>query len=552
MHLQALVGKVQSQDLASLRGVSRSLCKRTTEHIPYVELRLCEGSTTDQLQQWRSATTRMQHAKTVTVLIHNGVRGDVFDSMMHMLSDCMNISSLYLYASNSHNSSSCTSCSSSGSRAHVPTLLPIKHLLGQLESLTIQGVIFDDLATDLWQLEAAASAGLPGGGWSLKYLDIEAIWSSASCSYSLPWQLCAASLMHLTKAFSSLTELFITIPQLDYFAGPLSTDPEPPSTPELRGSAGSVDSHVAGQLAQVAVVAALANAVVQLQSLEVLAVSKVTDIWCPGWMTGSETSSAAVTAAMVPSSRAAFADVALADGALRSTKEAAAAFRTLDDCGCWLLQQHPKLDCMRLEVTGSYGGTKMTWNKQQQEEKPTVAAAYSSRGRGSAPDSCNTTPPAAIARAAATPLLCNLRVYHAADQSYPCYQPHTQCDSDSQADSDDSSGNNRKWLVNNKPLTDSILRRLDPFSWRPAVKVLSKISSLRLRLKAADVSNLADLLDNLNSLRYLEVSVYPGSKVFAVADVLYHAAGGLPGSRCIWETAPCHLRGLCHNLCGWK
>lgn len=210
---QALIREIHSQDRASLRQVSRSICNRTTEHIPHLCLRLCQSSSIDQLQQWRQATRQMHHAQGVLVLIQHGVPAVVFDGAMKMLSECMNISQLYLWAINSGSSTR-------NGKAHVPTLLPIKHLLGYLNRLSIEGIWFDDLADDFEQL--ASEAALVA--WPLKALTLEADWKASNhCDWKdrglVHWRVCAAAFDDVTKAFPELRELFITIPRLDYFLG---------------------------------------------------------------------------------------------------------------------------------------------------------------------------------------------------------------------------------------------------------------------------------------------------------------------------------------------
>lgn len=63
-------------------------------------------------------------------------------------------------------------------RAYIPKLVPVKHVIGQLEGLSIDGIKYDELARDLEQL-AATAAATTAGSWPLEILKLKAIWSSA-------------------------------------------------------------------------------------------------------------------------------------------------------------------------------------------------------------------------------------------------------------------------------------------------------------------------------------------------------------------------------------
>lgn len=252
-----------------------------------------------------------------------------------------------------------------------------------------------------------------------------------------------------------------------------------------------MDPDVAMQVAAVAVVAALANAVLRLHNIVVLAVSRVPDIWCVWKREGQNSntmtsSSATATTAMIPACIAAFADVALAGESLSSAKAAAAEFTTLDDCGCWLLQQHPTLACLRMKTSGDVGRTDMTWNKHQQQS----SVGDSSRGI-----ECGSCKPAA----AVLPELVDLKLYYAADLLSLSAQPHS-VDSDS---SSSSSGGPK--LADFSPLFDNLRHRLSPFSCCPTSKLLTTVSTLQLRLNAKDVVGVHGLLSHLGSLKHLEV-----------------------------------------------
>lgn len=145
------------------------------------------------------------------VSIDRGASTDVFNQTMQLLAKRASISSLYLWPADSDK----LGISNDGNdRVYIPTLVPVKHVIGQLEGVSIVGIQFDDLARDLEQLAATAAAtvaAVTAGSWPLKILKLKAIWSSASGSTKighncpLNWSKLASVLKALAHMFPTLT-----------------------------------------------------------------------------------------------------------------------------------------------------------------------------------------------------------------------------------------------------------------------------------------------------------------------------------------------------------
>lgn len=508
MLLQVLLSRLWPQDHASLRQVSKTVWKRTTEHVSVISLRINEHSTADQLQQWCQATKQLQHVRAIKVLISGTASAYVFDLAMQMLSEHISATVLHLKAVEDQCSSGSIdsiSSSSTNAKAYLPSLSHVYHMLAQLDWLAIDGIRFDDLAKTLRWLAAGAEGG--GGGWQLKKLDIKAVWRCDSCPIKgrptedlmVSWSVCAAALMHLATAFPELKSLAINLPaQLNFDTGQHfhATHAQSQSMNYADDAAAvALDPHVKEQLAKVAVVAAVANAAMQLKNLVTLAVWDIPDIWCSGshsqslrWFELDSSSdpapSAAETAAVTPPSLAAFADAVLSGGFLQSTSAAAEAFLTLDDCGCWLLQHHATLKDLKLHCTAERGSTTFTWQQQQQQ--------HSQPGSSSNGPSHKASLPPNIAA-----------IQLSADLSQPPQQLGRANVLSGDSNTASSSSSSMRNVDNS--LISSIHQRLSPYSFRPRSYIFQQITEMRLTLSETDVDGLADLLGNFKSLKALEV-----------------------------------------------
>lgn len=132
---------------------SRAVCQRTTQHVPFITLRLCEDSSTDQLQQWRQATQQFQHVTSIHIQVASRLTAVIFDQAMQLLSQRkQNVTQLHLLTAGRN-----SSYNSSG-YACISTLLPVQHVIQHLDTLILQGIAFENLAVDLQQLTAASSS----------------------------------------------------------------------------------------------------------------------------------------------------------------------------------------------------------------------------------------------------------------------------------------------------------------------------------------------------------------------------------------------------------
>lgn len=117
--------------------------------------------------------------------------------------------------------------------------------------------------------------------------------------------------------------------------------------------------------AAVAVIAALADAAVQLNSLEMLTVTNVPDVWKLGFQQMSAAARAAEAAVLNTMVAETCASYNFQE--LPTITEAATTLATLDDCGCWLLQQHTALQ--KVQISTANCQCTMTWRQQQQQQQ---------------------------------------------------------------------------------------------------------------------------------------------------------------------------------------
>lgn len=164
--LQAVLRQLSSQDYASLRQVSRTVSKHTTQHVPYISMLLSENSSADQLQQWCQATSNMQHPSSIHVFLAGVISADLFDLAIQQLSqrNCP-VTELHISASagDKDNIAVCTA-----------TLQPLQHLLPHLHTLVIEGAAIRDLPnairSDLHHLAAEAATAKT---WPLQNLTLD-------------------------------------------------------------------------------------------------------------------------------------------------------------------------------------------------------------------------------------------------------------------------------------------------------------------------------------------------------------------------------------------
>lgn len=225
------------------------------------------------------------------------------------------------------------------------------------------------------------------------------------------------------------------------------------------------------QLADVALVAALANTMPQLQHLEVLNITDVPDVWesksayyshTPGRSALQRVVRAAPHALFITSF------VVRRAGRLLPTVTAAAAiFATPDAYGSWLMRHHPRLT--ELNISTARAGWSMSWHQPaEHRQRPSIQRGISSSIFSSV------------------------------------------------ADSGTAQARDLRWQIENvcinattKKGHDVIMHggKLFDYSYRPAAVVLGCIKSCSLDLTPKSIIKLPELLSHMRVLKDLEVCV---------------------------------------------
>lgn len=279
------------------------------------------------------ATRNLHHVPQLVVRMTSSPAPMVFEQAMQMLAERATVTKLYIFADSIY-TNGYLDPPTAGHSMCIGSLAPLKHMCAHLQTLVIKVTAALDMPSDLKQLAAA-------GPWQLKSLTLTGRWSSSEKAY---WSVVAPALQDVIRAFPHLQQLQLHVPQLDYSVVFQMSD----------GSVRVAESPPIVLVAKYAVVTALANSVMQLRCLADLWISGMPDVWqttSPGETFSHET--------------AARMDALLSShgllGVLTSTAAAAEAFSTLDHCGCWLLQQHPKLSKLNISTAGGPWG--MSWKQ---------------------------------------------------------------------------------------------------------------------------------------------------------------------------------------------
>lgn len=456
-----MIHKVANHDTATLRQVSRAICQRTTQHVPYIILRLSDSSSRDQLQQWCHTTQHFQHVVSIHILITGTIPAQVFEQTMQLLLERKDmITELHLLAA----AAMPWAITSSSKHARVSTLQPLQHVIGQLKTLVIKGILVANMARDMRQL--AASAALAEGNWQLQQLTLCVLWHQGQPSH---WYQFSTAIRQLTAAVPNLQRLEICVPFLGVRAKPQCSFQKGsiiiPSDNQgtiycFENSTNSSNGHdAAGDAAVVAAVqpdandqedeaahdadeflpsnnfelnaackllaavAGLADAVLQLQHLKVLVVTGLPDIWQP--------QAPGVSFTTMVEMAAAAGYVPLDIERLQSVAAAAAAFVTMDDYGCWLLQHHPALK--KVHISNRQTNWEMSWQRQQLEQSQNQSHGGSSCCRDGLSvhtcAACNTGKQQSAAAAAAEPVSAPRRLSEITTARFVC----SKDDSDSSA-----------------------------------------------------------------------------------------------------------------------
>lgn len=346
-------------ELTNLRQVSRGISKVVRQYIPYITLWLHEGADTEWVQQWYEATHQLRTVGSVHINAVGAISPEVFALVMQLLSQRPDVKDLHLLG--------CSSCS-------TPTLQPLRFVLPQLRSLVTRDISVDDLLQDLEQLAAAAAATSSREGWQLQSLICDVV-DKGLAGVGTPehpqWLRLCNEVVILATVFPRLKNLDL---QHGYnniaFFGPFADHLGAATTAALAQTRSGLPYHrgydlkaCAKQLADIAVIAAIATAVMRLSNLKVMRIGQMPDVW--EHQARTPQLSAAVQHVL---SSAALLEVAFLLATVRkdptskrcpAARAMSTALSTLDDFGCWLLQQHPTLEELYIGC-----GQKSLWQKQ--------------------------------------------------------------------------------------------------------------------------------------------------------------------------------------------
>lgn len=245
------------------------------------------------------------------------------------------------------------------------------------------------------------------------------------------------------------------------------------------------------RLARFTAVAAVAHAyaTLQLQQLEALTVSEAPDLWSsPSAVadTDEETVAQALAEVLARDKTSAIHPTLSISAAAVATAAAAAA-HTLDDWGCWLLQQHPALQWLHISTANPNWG--MSWlQKQQANSMMAAAAALILILLGVVPVE------------AVLPELLDISIHCAVSTESLLKEAYAAAGEDAAEEEILS----KSWLV------PSVSRTLTRCSSRPAALLHEHIISCHLILHTGDIlfhDGLAVVLRDMQSLKHLQVKV---------------------------------------------
>lgn len=384
-----------------------------------------------------------------------------------------------------------SSCSRDGTEhclrsACILTLEPLIPLFDQIQSLLLyETLTIADAAGNLRKLAAAA----PTGGWKLQQLTLHARWCGPSPEDIdiTSWQDVSVALGHLSTCFPLLRQMDLKLPWV-YDSTRFETARE---------------VYANHWLPNIAMVAALANAVARLRRIQVMTLTGVPEIWLlPRPLTEvpeeSLLYSPADTAADIEAANA-----LLAPGLITSVKAAAATFPTLEALGGWLVHHLPTLQSLQLQAYGRSAwpamfsssdkmtGVVMSWHQKQQH-----------------PNSSSHCRAAVSTTAATTAAAMGWSQSRAENTKWCMRVTQAEYSPDPGADGlpgDDSTGSVRSHMSIRSKFCDW----LSCYSSRPASELMCHISSCYLSLNLCDIDGLADLLVDMKCLKILEVRMGP-------------------------------------------
>lgn len=313
-------------------------------------MRLTEASSDEQLSRWHQATRQLRHVTSIHIQVAGKVSADMFDSAMQLLSQSFpKVAELQLLGEDAVRRTS----SFKPFPACIPTLQPLGHLMGRLEALVIQGMTNGDIAQDLLQLAASTAIDCR----QLRELTLQWRYPSATL-----WSDFLKVVKQLPLTFPVLQQLHLCFPAFAII--PLDADSADDIAEALQDVDDDNEQDVPSghqHLVRSAIVAALVNAVMQMDCLKVLSIQNVPDMW--HWSMyvqplGTSSPADAATAAIV--------NATIDGGRLPDASAAVAAFPTLDHIGCWLLQHHVSLK--RLQIATDTGCS-ISWQRPPQQQQ---------------------------------------------------------------------------------------------------------------------------------------------------------------------------------------
>lgn len=424
----------------------------------------------------------------IHVIISVAATAEVFDLAMQLLAQRITpVRELHLLAD--------------GECDTMPLLQPLHHLLPHLQVLEIEGNLLH-LGAGLSKLTQTAAPSAQA--WQLQ--DLTLCWLGC-CK----WSTFAHAMTQLVTLFPRLQQLAIQMPTVGIELKDKG-QPEATATVAVDHAAFVDDGYLIpysialknsihygicyphcseaeieyqAAAAAVAAIAALANAVLQLRQLQTLTVDEAPDVWSQRAPARDEfgarnRSKPPVSAVQIASLDHDSTIAAPTDhGLLVSIPAAVAAFGTLDDCGCWLLQHHLGLRSLHICTDATLLEVCMRWQRSQHPPAGPLPMTISSSSGGSL--SLN------IATLSSISVLAEFCAPSAAASPSPSTAVEPA--------NDDS-----YWTL--RALCSF---RMSLYSVRPVADIMTGISRLRLHLDLSGASQLHDLLGGLVSMKILEV-----------------------------------------------
>lgn len=459
---QVVLHHISIADVANLRQVSCKVSMRTTQHMPYIQIRLSRNSTQEYVNAWSQTTKGLQHVQTIHIHMVGRIAPDLFESAMQVLSQRGVVKELHLLGVRSHHRDTLLGESETSCTACLPSLVPLCCVLGTLKTLVVKDLMVGHVADDMQKMAQKASRD-----WQLHNLTLHLRQAIGTVS----------DMLHLSVGLVSAAQAFPHLQRYDIDVSGVRCSEDivlnNPDTKEL-----DAVSQRHNQLLTTALAAAMAGSVRQLQQLKDLRVTGLPDPW-----SADTTPSAALLAAWLPPQKYEDVSPAVLD-ILQSVPfaEAAEALCVMENLGCWLLQQQQSLQQFLLGC----GHWNMTWQQQRDKQQKASSSQgcatrnYEDSLALTAPQSALTVTPAARVCAGFNAIL--TRIYRL--QRSGAVHPR----------------------ASNTILQHQFLRSLSYYSPQPTSVLMHTITSCHLTLCHEQLgdNSLAQLLRLMSSLKELK------------------------------------------------